>query len=83
MALANDRIPQDERGRFVPSLCPDPHCGGFLCFVPDDTSPRWECCGLTHERFDGPLVACGRVVDAPRAFASLRLLASDKRQGQT
>lgn len=81
MAFPNDRIPQDKHGRFVPALCPDPNCGGVLCFVPDERSPRWECCGLTYERHDGPLVACGRTVFAPYAFATSAPVIAEKRGG--
>jgi hypothetical protein len=51
--------PRDERGCFLPAVCPE--CGDLLVFEPGDRieSPSWRCTGLVDPENDAlPLEAC-------------------------
>lgn len=61
-------------GRYVPTLCTDPNCGGALQLAVHESwdgrkDAWWECDGLTHETDGGPLEVCARAIEAPRRAA--------------
>ena len=47
--------PQDDKGRFVSTRCPDPNCDGKYLYM-DGLS--WECDGTTFDDITGPLRCC-------------------------
>lgn len=82
-SIAVPAFPRDVRGRAISRACPDPNCGGRLVWDPDVPGTAhyvpgggaFRCDGLTHERDDGPLVACDYTVLLPadEKWAAARL----------